>query len=140
MPNLSKLIITAAEYKVALLIPGVKVFTPQTISNLSWSDSTDNEMVYAVGTAEPIANKQNANKYSGKLTIQEGEMYRILKDAGLDSAIQINNATLSLASLVGGPGYTYTGLCINTSSIDVKAKDKESMRNLDWTAISVRLN
>ena len=135
--NQNSIIITAADYKVALNIPGAGVFMLQTMGNIGWSDTAENELIYAVGDEYPIGNKQNAFKFSGKFSIQEGEMYNILVNAGLDSAIQIPNATLSITSLLGGPSYTYIGVCINSSTIDVKAKDKESMRNMDFTAMRV---
>ena len=137
MPNLNTLIITAAEYKVALSIPGSGVYMIQTMNNISWSDTAENELIYAVGEENPIGNKRNANKYSGKFALQAGEMYNILQAAGLKTAIQVPSCILSITSISGGPQYTYSGLCLNSSGVDVKAKDKESVVSIDWTAISV---
>lgn len=137
MANLNNIILTAADYKVALNIPGVGVFMLKTVNQISWQDSAENEMIYRVGDEFPIGNKQNAYKFSGKLSIQNGEMFSILQDAGLVSAIQIPNATISVTSLTNGPSITYSGMCINTSGVDVKAKDKETLVNMDWTAIAI---
>jgi hypothetical protein len=137
MPNQNSIIFTGADYKAAFNIPGVGVFMLKTLNNLGWDEAADNEMIYAIGDTEPIGNKQNASKYSGKFSIQEGEMYNILVAAGTKSAIKLQNVTLSITSLVGGPAYTFSGMCLNTSGIDVKAKDKESIRNIAWTAISI---
>lgn len=137
MGNQNSIIFTAADYKAALNIPGVGVFMMKTINNIGWGETAENELIYAIGDTEPIGNKQNASKYSGKFSAQEGEMYNILVAAGIKTATKIQNATLSITSLTGGPSYTFTGMCINTSNIDIKAKDKESIRSLDWTAISI---
>ena len=137
MPNLNTIILTAADYKVALSVPGSGVFILRTAESISWNHATENELIYAVGDVNAIGNKQNATKYSGKFTIQAGEMELILLATGLKSAIQIPNATLSIVATGSTLSKTYTGMCINTEDISLKAKDKQSMVNLDWTAINI---
>jgi len=137
MPNKNLLIITAAEYKVALNIPGVGVYMLGTVNTIGWDDSVENELIYAVGEQYAVGNKQNAYKFAGAFSLQNGEMDSILSEAGLKSATQIPNAILSITSLVGGPSYTYLNMCLNTSKVSVKAKDKETLVNIDWTATNV---
>ena len=109
-----------------------------TAASISWNETADNELIYTVGNEEPIGNKQNTRKYSGKFSMQVGELELILLAAGLKSAIQIPNATLSIVAVNNAFSKTFAGICINTSATDIKAKDKESIVNLDWTAISVQ--
>jgi hypothetical protein len=136
MPNLNSIILTGSDHKVALMIPGSGVYPILTASNISWEDAAETEMIYAVGSEYPIGNKQNAFSFKGKLSMQNGEMARILNGANLITAIQIPNAVLSITTN-NGPSYTYSGLLINTSSVDVKNKDKESLVSMSWTAIMI---
>ena len=137
MTNKNNLILTGSDYRAAFSIPGSNVYMLKTAVSIGWTEAAEGELIYAVGNEFPIGNKQNAFSFKGKLSIQEGEMFNILQNEGLVSAIQLPNVTISITSTVGGPSYTFSGLCINTSAIDVKAKDKETLRNLDWTAINV---
>ena len=137
MPNLNSIILTAAEYKTALSVPGSGVFILKTAESISWNHAVENELIYAVGDTNAIGNKQNATKYSGKLTMQAGEMELILLATGLQSAIQIPNATLSIIATGSTLNKTYTGICINTEDVSIKAKDKQSMVSLDLTAQNI---
>lgn len=138
MPNLNALILTAADYKVMLVIPGAGSFPIITADSINWSNAREEETIYAIGEEEPIAAKRNAVKYSGKFSIQVGEMSAILQSAGLVESTQIAGATLAITAVQGGFNRTYSGMNINTESVDVKAKDKQSMVSLDWTATSIR--
>lgn len=137
MPNLNSLILTGSDYKVAMNVTGINVFMLQTVEEISWNDSAENELIYAVGNEYAIGNKQNSYKFSGKLSMQNGEMHNILQQIGLPSAVLLPNVILSVISLAGGPATTYTGMCINTAAVSIKRKDKESIISLDWTAINI---
>jgi hypothetical protein len=138
MANLNNLIFTAADYKALLIIPNVGTFPLQTIETISYNNAREEETIYAVGVEEPIGSKRNAAKYSGKLTLQNGELSAILQIAGLVESTQIAGAILAITSVSGVFNRTHTGLNINGESLDVKAKDKQSIVNLDWTAISIK--
>lgn len=138
MPNLNSLVLTAADYKVMLVVPNVGSFPIITADSISWQNAREEETIYAIGEENPIAAKRNATKYSGKLSIQVGEMSAILQSAGLVDTTQIANATLAITAVQGGFSRTYSGMNINTESVDVKAKDKQSMASLDWTATAIR--
>lgn len=137
MPNLNKLILTAADFKVLLNIPGKGAFPLLTAESISQNIARESETIYAIGEEDPIGEKRNANKYSGKFTIQVGEMSAILMLCGLIESTQITGATLAITAIQGGFARVYSGMNINTESIDIKAKDKQSMVNLDWAAIKV---
>lgn len=137
MPNLNKLILTAADYKVLLNIPGRGAYPLLTLETISQNIAREQETIYAIGDEDPIGEKRNGNKFSGKLTLQVGEMSAILMLAGLVESTQIVNATLAITAIQGGFARVYSGLNINTETIDVKAKDKQSMVNLDWNALKV---
>lgn len=135
--NLNTIILTGSDYKAALLIPGSGVYPILTATEISWEDTAEGELIYAVGSEEPIGNKQNAKAYKGKLSMQAGEMFAILQDAGLVSATQIPNCVFSITSTVGGPSYTYSNMLINSSSVSIKPKDKESIQAMSWMAQSI---
>lgn len=137
MPNLNALILTAADYKVMFIIPGAGAFPLLTVDNINYNTAREEETIYAVGEELPIGNKRNAAKYSGRLSMQNGEINAILSIAGLREATQIVNATIAITAVTGGFARTFSGLNINTESLDVKAKDKQSMVSLDWTATSI---
>jgi hypothetical protein len=138
MAQLNHLVLTAAEYKVLLIIPKAGSFPILTADSIGWNNAREEETVYAIGEEEPIASKRNAAKYSGKLSMQNGEMFSILSIAGLRDATQIAGATLALTAIRGGFARVYSGLNINVEAVDVKAKDKQSMVSLDWTALSIK--
>lgn len=137
MPQLNKLVYTAADYKIIMIVPGAGSFPLQTCETMNTSIQREEETIYAIGVEEPIAAKRNAVKYSGKLSIQAGEANAILQIAGLNEVTQIANATLAITALVGGFSRTYSGVNINTENLDVKAKDKQTMIQMDWTAVAV---
>lgn len=140
MPNLNQLIITSAFYRIILVVPtaiGSLTFPLLTVSSVDWNDASEGEDIYAIGTEEPIGNKTNANKYSGKLSLQVGELNAILSGSGFNSAIRIRNATLAITALTGGYAKTYKNVNILTDSSATKAKDKESLTSLDFNAIGL---
>lgn len=146
MALIDKLIFTAADYKIILKLQsgvtagGYNVVIPYTAplftaESISTNISYEDETFYAVGSAKPIAEKRNGKKFTGTLTIQAGEMAAILLAAGLPDATEIQDATLAITA----PAFlrVYTGLNINTESLDVKAKDKQTLVKLDWKAMEV---
>jgi hypothetical protein len=138
MANLNQLILTAAEYKVMLIIPNVGSYPLLTMDSIGYNNAREEETIYAIGEEEPIGAKRNAAKYSGKFSLQAGELYSIMALAGLRDATQIAGAVLAITAVRGGFARVYSGLNINTEALDVKAKDKQSMISLDWTAQAIK--
>jgi hypothetical protein len=137
MPNYNALIITAAEYKVALNVSGVAVFPLLTVNEVGWTETQEGELIYSVGDVNPIGNKGNAIAVKGKVTIQEGELQAILTLVGVNSIVYVPASTLAVVSLQNAASYTFTQLVFTSSAISVKAKDKESMRSIDFTALAI---
>lgn len=137
MPNLDKLVITAAEFKVCLVLPGRGSYVLLTLESIGQTISRSEEQIYAVGEEDAIANKRNEKKVAGKMNIQVGEISAILQLAGYQESTQIEGATLAITSIIGAFARTYAGMNINTENIDIKAKDKQTMAMLDFTALSV---
>lgn len=137
MPNLNSLILTAADFKVVLNIPGVSAFPLKTVENISWNNAREDETIYAVGEEEPIGEKRNAAKYSGKISMQLGELSSILGLSGLVEGTQIANATLAITAVQGGFKRVWSGFYINTEAQDIKAKDKQTVVSLDWKALTI---
>lgn len=136
MANLNQLILTAADYKCVLIVNNI-TFNLLTLESISWSNAREEETIYAIGDDEPIGQKRNAVKYSGKLSMQFGELNAVLQLAGYREATQLTDATLAITAVRGGVSRVYSGLSINTEGVDVKAKDKQTIANLDWNALSI---
>jgi hypothetical protein len=137
MPQLNQLILTAADYKVIMNVPGQGTFPIQTAESFSWDNSREDETIYAIGEEDPIGEKRNGAKYSGRLAMQVGELNAILQLLGLVEASQIANITFSITAIQGGFSRTYSGFNINSESVDIKAKDKHSVANMAWKALSI---
>lgn len=140
MPNLNSIILTGADYKVVLVIKNGALngtYPILTGTNLSWSDASENESIYAIGQEDPIGEKSNANKYSGKLTLQAGEINAILGLEGFPSAIRIRGAVLAVTGLSGVFKKTYSGINFNSANFDITNKSKESLMNIDFNALSI---
>lgn len=140
MPNLNQLIITSADYKIMLIVltaSGSRSFPLLTVDSIDWEDASENEDIYAVGTEDPIGNKSNANKYSGKITLEIGESNALLSVCGFNSAIRIRNATLAITAIVGAYSKVYNAVNINRDASSTKAKDKSSMTSWDFSAVSL---
>lgn len=141
MADLNKLVLTASDYKVLIIIPtglGTSLTFPLlTADSVEWTNASENEDIYAIGTQDPVGNKSNANKYSGKFSLQTGELSLILQLCGFRSAIEMRGCTLAITAIVGGYSKVYSGLNVNNENNSVKAKDKQSMTALDWNALIV---
>lgn len=137
MPNRNQLIITAAQFTGMLIIQGGGSYKLDTIESLSMSETSEGETIYAVGEEDPIGEQSNANKYSGKIGLQVGEMNAIMLIEGIRSAIRIRNATFSIAALKGGFTRTFLGCNFNTATVDIKRKDKESLYSIDFNAVGI---
>ena len=135
----NNLVITAADYKVVLTLNNNATIVLQTLQSISMSGKRESEVIHAIGQQEPIAQKRNNASFSGKLEMQVGEFVsKVLTAGGLSEGTQIEGATLAITSLnVAGLQRVYSELNIDTESIDIKAKDKQSIVSLDWNAISV---
>ena len=141
MPNLNSIIFTGADYKVVLIIKNGAVngtYPILTAKSLAWADASENESIYAIGQEDPIGEKSNANKYSGKLSLQAGEINAILAIEGFPSAIRIRGAVLAVTALSGVFSKTYSGINFNSANLDVDNKAKESLMNIDFNALSIK--
>ena len=137
MPNLDKLILTAAQYKFFIAL--ANNFTDQllTLDSVDMDISMEEELIYAVGDENAIGNKQNAKKVTGKFTIQTGELFSILDLNGMTDATQIRNATIACTTIVGSFQRTIRNLNINREATAVKRKDKETLATCDFTALLI---
>jgi hypothetical protein len=138
MPNLNGLIIGADQYEAALMIAGGGSYPVITLESLTWNETSEGETIYAIGSEDPIGEKSNANKYGGKIGMQNGEANAILKLEGLASMIRIRNAVLAITALSGGFAKTFIGVNINSANVDVKRKDKESIVNCDFNCVGIQ--
>ncbi len=142
MPNLNQLIISSQTCSIVLTIPTgfgpiPLSFPLLTVQTIDFNDTSEGELIYAIGQQNPIGNKSNANKYDGKITMQLGEVNAILAICGFSSSIEINGAQLAIAALTGGFVKSYQYININSDSSSVKAKDKETMTSLDFLSIGL---
>jgi hypothetical protein len=137
MPNLNQLILTGADWKIFLSIPGGGTYPLKTTDSFSYNVTAENELIYAVGETEPIGNKANAKGYQCSLSMQQGEVNAILQIEGLQSMANIRNAVVGATAIQGGMNKTFTGVNIHSEAGDVKRKDKETLVKMDVTALSL---
>lgn len=137
MPNLNQLILTGADYKLFLSIPGGATYPLQTTDSFSYAIAEENELIYATGTEQPIGNKGNAYSYNCSLSMQAGEVNAILLSEGLTTMVNIKNGVVGATAIQGGVNITFTGVNIHTEGGDVKRKDKETLVKMDCTALSM---
>lgn len=137
MSNLNQLILSAAEFETVLNISGGGTYLFESAESISWAESSEGETIYAIGNEDPIGEKSNANKYSGKFVIQVGEANAMLLLEGLQSMIRVRNAVIAITGLTGGFAKTFLGVNINTANVDLKRKDKESLMNCDFNCVGI---
>ena len=136
MANLNPLIYTASEFKLVLLYQGLA--SPLlTVQDFNSDVKTEDETIYAIGQVEPIGEKTNGESYGGKLSLQSGELSTILNTTGKATATQIRGAVLGITSLDGLINRVFTGVNITSEAFSVKAKDKQTIFELNWKAVSV---
>lgn len=137
--NLNDLIFTGADFKLFLSIPnGAIGGTYQLLSTdaIDLNVSVEDELIYAVGSEDPIGNKQNARKRTGKLIIQLGEIYSMLALEGLLDATYVNGATLAVTAIQGAFERTWKQVNFNTDNLPIKGKDKQTLVTIDFSALS----
>lgn len=135
--DLNKLILTGADYKFFLAINGGGVYPLLTVDSVSMDIKTEEELIYAVGEKDPIGNKQNANSYTGKITMQAGELNAIMLIEGLQKAIDITGATMGATAITGGLNRTFKSVNINSQTESVKRKDKETLSDMNFTSLGL---
>ena len=137
MPNYNALVYTAADFKIILLIDGIP-FPLLTLQDFGSSIKKEEETIYAIGEIDPIAEKSTGKGYSGKVSIEAGELTRILLATGLTDATDIQGAQLGITSKDGFYHRVYSGVNINSEDTDFKVKDRHIPVPLTWKAISVK--
>lgn len=137
MPNLNELIINSATCSIMITIPtaaGDISFPLKTVANFDFNDASSGELIYAIGSRRAIGNQSNEDKFDGKISLQLGEINAILQICGFQSSIEINGASIAVAALTGGFAKSYSNVNCNSDSSAIKAKDKETLVNIDWLA------
>lgn len=137
MADYSSLIYTAAEYKLVWLINGT-AYPLKTITDFGTSAKVEDESIYAIGAEDPIAEKVTGTQYTGKLSLQAGELDAILRSQTLSAATQIRGSQLGITAISGTFARIYGTVNITTEDLDVRAKDKQSIISLGWKALSVK--
>lgn len=137
MADLNKLILTAADYKIFLGILAGAIYPLLTVESINMSISVEEEVIWVVGEEDAQGNKQNGRKATGKISMQVGELSAILAIEGLADATRINGATIAATAIKGGFARTFKSVNINMENIDIKAKDKQSLVSMDFTALSL---
>lgn len=133
---LDKLIISAHEYKVVLFFNNTP-YPLFTVAGFETNIQCETETFYRAGDEKPIAEKRNNKSYSGKLTVQAGELSMALKVFGLNDTTQIVDATLSICDTFGRVARAYLGFNINTELLSITANDKKTLISCDWKAVDL---
>lgn len=136
MANLNQLIYTAADYKITLLFNGIGI-PLQTCQDFSSNIKSEEEDIFAIGQTDPIGSKTNATTYAGKLSAQAGEILTFMRLNGFANTLQIQGATLAIVAL-GNPALTkiFSGVNVTSEDLNIKAKDKQSLVEMNWKAVS----
>lgn len=137
MPNTYQdLIYTSAQYAITVVVNSVpfQIVTGQVLDN---SHNVETETIWAVGQAQPIGIKTNAESYKGKLEVQLGEWNAILQLAGYTSAIQMNGVIIAVTAYVGAFNMTVSGCVFSSQAINIKAKDKMTVASMDFEGLSI---
>lgn len=136
MPNYNQLILTAADYTFFLNVPGGGTYKMRTLDSIDMDISVEEELIYAVSEEDAIGNKQNARKVTGKFVWQVGENFAVSSLEGVSDMTRLTGCTIACVAVRGGFGRTITGVNINTESISVKRRDKETLASLSFSALS----
>ena len=136
--NLNNLVYSSQNFSIIFQVPGATPFPLLTVANITFKDNTEYQDIWAVGQQDPIANKVNANSYSGTFKLQVGEWNDLLALSGLKTGIGIKNATLSVAHLILPFAKTYINVYISDDSEAINAKDKETLADITWNALGVQ--
>ena len=138
MPNLNGLILTAADYKITLIFNGIPC-PCATAQDFSSNIKLEEEDIYAIGSTDPIGSKTNAESYTGKISIQAGEILTFMRAQGYNRTTQIQGATLAILGLPSAAfpvAKIFSGVNITSEDLDIKAKDKQSLVTMNWKAVS----
>jgi hypothetical protein len=139
MALLNRLIYKASDFKIfissggALGLPG-KTLPLLTVETFDYDVKKEDEVIYAIGDTEPIGIKTNSTDYSGKFSVQAGELQAFLLANGFSNATELDGGVLGISSFDGLFGRFFMNLSITSEGFSVKAKDKQSLVNLDWKA------
>jgi hypothetical protein len=137
MPNYNALILTAADYTFFLNVPGGGTYKLRTLDSIDMNISVEEELIYAVSEEDAVGNKQNARKCTGKISYQVGENFSILALEGLPDATRLVGCTIACVAIRGGFNRTLKSVNFNSESITIKRRDKETLANCDFTALSI---
>jgi len=74
---------------------------------------------------------------AGKLSAQAGEILTFMRLNGFANTLQIQGATLTIIA-VGNPALTkiFSGVNVTSEDFNIKAKDKQSLVEMNWKAVS----
>src|ERR1017187_6148695 len=104
--NNNALVYTSSDYNIALSISGNKSVLA-TCEEMKYGAKIESEFFHFIGDDEPGALKSNAASYEGNLTLQAGELEKILTKAGVLFLTQVKDNVISLTALNGSFSRTF---------------------------------
>jgi hypothetical protein len=136
MANLNQFICTAADYKITLRFNGI--FLPlQTCADFSSNIKLEEEDIFAIGQTDPIGSKTNATTYSGKLSAQAGEILTFMRLNSFANTLQIQGAVIAVVAIANPLlSKIFSGVNITSEDFNIKAKDKQSLVEMSWKAVT----
>ena len=138
MANFNGLILTAAEYKVTLTLNNGVIFLLNTLESFGYEATRDEELIPAIGQAEPIGVKSNFAKYRGSMALQIGEISSILRLGGLSEPTQINGATLALVPTNPlAQAVIFNDVQVTSGKTDIKAGELKTVTTIDWVCLAM---
>lgn len=136
--NLNGLIYTSSDYKIALSAtgPAGQIKVPLTIvESFDYGAKKEVEYVHIVGSDEPAGLKTNTSTYPGKITMEAGELDKLLAAVGAVFTTQLTDATISIVTFDGLLVKIFKSCVFSSHDGSVKAKDKRSLITLSFDSL-----
>jgi hypothetical protein len=139
MALLNRLIYKASDYKIFISsggsvgLPG-KTLPLLTVETFDYDIKKEDEVIYAIGDEEPIGIKTTASSYEGKFSVQAGELASFLVANGFTNVTELTGGVIGISTFDGLFGRFFMNISLTSEGFSLKAKDKQSLVNIDWKA------
>jgi hypothetical protein len=133
---LNAIIYPGDKYYIAIIVNKIP-YPLWLVEELSYDSKKQVDVIYKVGSEEPIGVKTRNATYSASMTIEAGYLDIILKANLYSAATQIKECTISVITFAGTILKVYEGCWVTSSEAGIKAKDKRSLVKLNFEATSI---
>jgi hypothetical protein len=114
------------------------------IESLDYNVKLESENVYSIGSKYPQGLKTNGYAYSGKISLEAGEVEKFCVAAGISDMTGINidgiGSTCVLTVIARSDSAlvkVFNDVVITSQDLSIKAKDKRTVVSFNWEALSL---